>query len=215
MINIDSVGRVEGRDLQIFGSESAYEWPFVAQGIGFTIGVRSVFPAETIASGDHVSFLNAGIPAIHIFGGTHLDYHQPSDTADKLDLAGMSDVALWAEEAAMFVGSRVDPLRVNLANAQPITTSGATTEREASLGTVPDFAYDGEGIRISDVTPQGAAEEAGLQANDVLLSYNGQDIDSLQTYSNLIRGSSPDEVVSLEILRGGETILVDVTLKAR
>ncbi len=215
MINIDSVGRLEGRELQVFGTDSAYEWPFVAQGIGFTIGVRSVLPAETIAGGDHVSFLNAGIPAIHLFSGTHLDYHQPSDTADKLDLAGMSDVALWAEEAAMFVGSRVDPLRVNLANAQPITTTVGTIEREASLGTVPDFAYDGEGIRISDVTPQGAAEAAGLQADDVLLSYNGQSIDSLQIYSNLIRTSSPDEVVSLEILRGSETFVVDVTLKAR
>lgn len=215
MVNMDSVGRLEGRDLQVFGTDSAYEWPFVAQGIGFTIGVRSVFPQETIASGDHVSFLNAGIPAIHLFSGTHLDYHQPSDTADKLDLAGMSDVALWAEEAAMFLGSRVDPLRVNLANAQPITTSGATTEREASLGTVPDFAYSGQGIRISGVTPGGAAAEAGLVANDILLGYNGETIADLQSYSNFIRGSAPGDTVSLDIQRGTETFTVEVTLKAR
>ena len=88
MVNLDSVGRLDGKDLQIFGSESAYEWPFIAQGIGFTIGVQAEFLTETIASGDHVSFLNAGIPAIHLFSGMHLDFHQPSDTLDKLDLLG-------------------------------------------------------------------------------------------------------------------------------
>ncbi|MCG8416210.1 MAG: M20/M25/M40 family metallo-hydrolase, partial [Pseudomonadales bacterium] len=216
MINLDAVGRLEGKPIQVFATDSAYEWPFMAQGIGFTIGVPSEFPSETIASGDHVSFLNAGIPAIHVFSGVHLDYHQPTDTADKLDLNGMSDVALWVEEAMMFLGDRVDPLRVNLENArQPIAVSGATTEREASLGTVPDFAYGGAGIRISGVTPRGAAEEAGLVANDVLLSYNGEAIDSLQSYSNFIRGSAPGDVVTLDIQRGEETFSVQVTLKAR
>ncbi len=216
MINLDAVGRLEGRTLQVFGTESAYEWPFMAQGIGFTIGVPSAFPEETIASGDHVSFLNAGIPAIHVFSGIHLDYHSATDTADKLDLAGMSDVALWVEEATLFLGDRVDPLRVNLENAQQaIQVNTQTTEREASLGTVPDFAYSGDGIRISDVTPGGAAEQAGLQANDVLLSYDGNTIDSLQSYSNLIRGSAPGDMVTLEIQRNGQVLSVEVTLLAR
>ena len=216
MVNLDAVGRLEGKPLQVFATDSAYEWPFMAQGIGFTIGVPSEFPAETIASSDHVSFLNAGIPAIHVFSGAHLDYHQATDTADKLDFAGMSDVALWVEEAMMFLGDRVDPLRVNLENArQTIEVSGETTEREASLGTIPDFAYSGDGIRISGVTPAGAAEAAGLQANDVLLTYNGAAIDSLQTYSNLLRASAADEVVTLQIQRDEMNFEVQVTLKAR
>lgn len=216
MINLDAVGRLEGKTLEVFASDSAYEWPFMAQGIGYTIGVPSKFPAETIASGDHVSFLNAGIPAIHVFSGAHLDYHQPSDTADKLDLEGMSDVALWTEEALLFLGDRIDPLRVNLTNAQQqIQISGQTTARKASLGTVPDFAYNGEGIRIAAVAPSGAAAEAGLLANDVLLSYNGEAIDDLQAYSNLIRASAPEQLVTLDILRNGQRFSVQVTLEAR
>ena len=97
MVNLDSVGRLEGRALQIFGADSAYEWPFMAQGIGFTIGVASELARQTIASSDHVSFLNAGIPAIHVFSGTHPDYHRAGDSANKLDYDGMSDVALWVE----------------------------------------------------------------------------------------------------------------------
>ena len=172
MINLDSVGRLEGRTLQVFGTESAYEWPFMAQGIGFTIGVTSEFPAETIASSDHVSFLNAGIPAIHLFAGTHLDYHQPTDTVDKLDAAGMSEISLWLEEAVVYLGDRTDPLRVNLEGTEQVEVARQQGERSASLGTVPDFAYSGEGVRISGVTPDSAAEEVGLQAGDILLNYN-------------------------------------------
>ena len=215
MINVDAVGRLEDKALQVFGTDSAYEWPFMAQGIGFTIGVQSEFPAETIASGDHVSFLNAGVPAIHLFSGTHLDFHQVTDTADKLDAQGMSDVALWLEEAVVYLGDRTDPLRVNLENAPQIEVRRQAGERSASLGTVPDFAYSGQGVRISGVTPESAAAEAGLEAGDILLTYDGEDIEDMQSYSNFLRQSSPGDMVEISVNRQGQEVLVEATLKAR
>jgi len=214
-VNLDSVGRLEGRPIQVFGGDSAYEWPFMAQGIGFTIGVDSTMAEAVIASSDHVSFLNNGIPAIHLFAGTHPDFHRPTDTADKLDYAGMSDIALWVEEAMVFLGDREAPLRVTLAGAPVTVNEGQVTAREASLGTVPDFAYGGEGVRISGVTPGGAAEAAGLVDGDVLLRFDGADIADLQTYSNLIRASEPGQEVQLRIRRGGQELSVPVTLQAR
>lgn len=213
MLNLDAVGRLNGRPLQLFGAESAYEWPFMAQGIGFTIGVASQLSSATIASSDHVSFLNAGIPALHLFGGTHTDYHRTSDTPDKLDGPGMSAVALWLEEAITYLADNEAPLRATV-NGVPVTTS-ALGEREASLGTVPDFAYEGEGVRISDVVPGSAAAEAGLQGGDVLLGFNRQPLTDLQTYSRLLRQSEPGDAVVLEVLRAGARISVDATLKAR
>lgn len=215
MINLDAVGRLEGRTLQVFATDSAYEWPFMAQGIGFTIGVESTFPAETIASSDHVSFLNAGIPAIHLFSGTHIDYHRTSDTADKLDVEGMSDIALWVEEAVVYLADNTGGLRVNLEGAEVVVPRRQTGEREASLGTVPDFAFTGEGVRLSGVTPNSAAAESGLQAGDILRSYNGELLSDLQTYSNLLRTSAPGDLVLLEIIRGGQAITVETVLKAR
>lgn len=217
MINLDSVGRLEGRKLQVFATDSAYEWPFMAQGIGFTIGVESEFPAQTIASSDHVSFLEAGIPAIHLFSGVHNDYHRESDSADKLDLSGMSDIALWLEEATVYMADRTDPLRVNLSNApiQTNTSPAAGSQRQVSVGTVPDFTYQGPGIRISGVTPSGAAEAAGLQEGDVLLRFNDQEITDLQQYSNLIRQSAVGDVITLEVERAGSLYSATLTLQAR
>lgn len=215
MLNLDAVGRLNGRQLQVFGSESAYEWPFMAQGIGFTIGLRSQMATANIASSDHTSFLNAGIPAIHLFAGTHNDYHRASDTPEKLDVDGMSDIALWLEEAIVYLADNTSPLRVNLANAAISMPAVVQGQREASLGTVPDFAYQGSGVRISDVVPGSAAAEAGLQPGDILLSYNAQPLADLQTYSNLLRASSPGERISLEVLRQSTRMIVEAILQAR
>jgi len=215
MINLDTVGRLEGRTLQIFSTESAYEWPFMAQGIGFTIGVNSTFPADTIASSDHVNFLNAGIPAIHLFAGLHSDYHQTSDTIEKLDAVGMSDISLWLEEATVYLADLADPLRVNLGGEYIAVSNVAAGERAASLGTVPDFAFSGEGIRITGVSPEGAGKKAGLIAGDILLTYNGEPMGDLQNYSNLLRASAPGDSIQIEVLRGEEIISVDAILQAR
>jgi aminopeptidase N len=215
MINLDSVGRLGDNTLQVFGTDSAYEWPFMAQGIGFTIGVDSTFPSQTIASSDHVSFLNAGIPALHLFSGAHVDYHRASDTADKLDAAGMSDIALWVEEAMVYLGDLDNPLRVTLQGVDAVARSGTSTAREASLGTVPDFAFTGAGVGISAVTPNSAAAAAGLRAGDVLLTYDGAVISDLQAYSDLLRQSAPGDIVQLQIQREAEVLTLKATLKSR
>jgi len=162
-----------------------------------------------------VSFLNEGIPAIHVFSGTHNDYHRTSDSDEKLDLEGMSDVALWVEEAMFYLADNIDPLRVTLAGAEVVVQSAARGEREASLGTVPDFAYAGDGIRISGVTPGSAAEEAGLQDGDILLSFNGQQISDLQSYSNFLRESQPGDAVPVEVRRNQQTFTIEAVLKSR
>ena len=127
----------------------------------------------------------------------------------------MSDISLWLEEAVAYLGDRTDPLRVNLENAAKIEVQRQPGERSASLGTVPDFAYSGEGVRISGVTPGGAAEEAGLKAQDVLLNYDGEAIEDMQSYSNLLRQSGPGDTITIDVLREGQMISIEATLKAR
>jgi S1-C subfamily serine protease len=127
----------------------------------------------------------------------------------------MSDIALWLEEAVVYLGDRTDPLRVNLENAPQIEVRRQAGERSASLGTVPDFAYSGQGVRISGVTPESAASEAGLEAGDILLTYDGEDIEDMQSYSNFLRQSSPGDMVEISVNRQGQEVLVEATLKAR
>ena len=41
-------------------------------------------PQQHFYRSDQVSFVNAGVPALFFTSGQHPDYHQPSDTADKI-----------------------------------------------------------------------------------------------------------------------------------
>ncbi|PCH61967.1 MAG: peptidase M28 [SAR86 cluster bacterium] len=232
MINLDSVGRLEGKPLQIFGSDSAYEWPFMAQGITYTTGLASSLPAMKLASSDHSSFEQKGIPAIHLFSGAHTDYHRPSDTVDKIDARGMSDIALWLDEAVVYLAQRIEPLTPTSSTAAALTASSTTssitlssaaatseagpiTAREASLGTIPDFSYTGDGIKISGTVAGSAAQQAGLLAGDILLKYKQLTLRDLQHYSDLLRNSSPGDVLEIEILRANSPMTVEVTLKSR
>ena len=118
----------------------------------------------------------------------------------------------------LYLADRTEPLTVTLAgfeNADAGVQRGSAGPREASLGTVPDFGYVGEGVRISGVTPNSAAADAGLIAGDVLLSYNNQPLPDLQSYSNLLRQSAPGDSVQIEVQRGRQTFTVEVVLKAR
>ncbi len=49
---------------------------------------------------DHYNFVKNGIPAIFYFSGVHEDYHQPTDTADKIQYGKMTSVVQLIFETA-------------------------------------------------------------------------------------------------------------------
>lgn len=59
--------------------------------------------------------------------------------------------------------------------------------------------------QIGTITPESPAEVAGLQANDIILSINGQETMEWEDISELIRNSG-GEPVSITVLRGEEVL---------
>jgi Zn-dependent M28 family amino/carboxypeptidase len=54
---------------------------------------------------DHFNFVKKGIPALFFFAGMHEDYHQPTDTADKIDFAKMAKIVKVTRELALNVAN--------------------------------------------------------------------------------------------------------------
>jgi putative serine protease PepD len=83
-------------------------------------------------------------------------------------------------------------------------------------GTSFDTAVDGAqipvGVEISDVDPAGAAMTAGLQAADVITSFEGQDVQTIQDLIVLLRRSHVGDKVQLMIERSGSVQSIDVVL---
>ncbi len=58
---------------------------------------------------DHYTFAKRGIPSIFFFGGMHADYHQPSDTPDKINFEKLARVVSLARELVLNVANAEEP----------------------------------------------------------------------------------------------------------
>jgi len=90
------------------------------------------------------------------------------------------------------------------------------TEIEASAQTItPNLAAglglaQNWGVVISDVTPDGPADSAGLRVRDIVLAVDGRPILGLPGLTAALYLHPPDEVVTLEVLRGSDRLLLHV-----
>jgi aminopeptidase N len=214
MINLDTVGRLGKRKLLVLGAGSAREWVHIFRGAGFVTGVEVETVSEELDSSDQKSFQEAGVPAVQLFSGPHLDYHRSTDTADKIDADGLVKVASVAKEAVEYLAERKEPL--TSATQRPKDAgSGPKGERKVSLGTIPDFAYNDKGFRLSGVVPGSPAEEAGLKEGDVIVQLNNSVVGSLKDFSNVLKTLKPGDKASVTYLRDGREMKAEVVVRER
>ncbi|MBI5916257.1 MAG: M28 family peptidase [Bacteroidetes bacterium] len=63
---------------------------------------------------DHYNFAKNGIPSIFYFSGVHKDYHQPSDTVDKIMFGKMEKIGRLIFYTAWELANREERIRVNV-----------------------------------------------------------------------------------------------------
>ena len=133
-------------------------------------------------------------------------------------------VATFVREGVTYLAERAEPLTNppspgagqagGPATARPASPAAAGSRR-VSFGTVPDFAFEGPGVRVTSVVPGSPAEKAGVQAGDVLVSVDGKAIANLQGYSDVLRTLSPGQTVRAIVQRAGKELNLSVTLAER
>ncbi|OWY21365.1 PDZ domain-containing protein [Sphingobacteriales bacterium UPWRP_1] len=100
--------------------------------------------------------------------------------------------------------------------------AGEKTAKKAFLGVVGETVTaelakekgikNMEGVYISEVVKGSAAEEAGLQAGDVLTYINKEDIETMEELSKVVGSYIPGDKVKLKYLRNGKTKKAEATL---
>src|SRR5690606_10268974 len=123
---------------------------------------------------DHTSFYLADIPVLHFFTGAHEDYHKPSDDAHLINKDGMGMIADMVTRIIRQVGDDGQSKMVFTKTKDPDPSS--TPRMEVTLGVLPDYLYDGEGMRIDGVREGKPAEAAGMQKGDVIVSLGGKPV---------------------------------------
>lgn len=66
------------------------------------------------------------------------------------------------------------------------------------------------GIQITSVDPLGPAWDAGLKANDVLLSVNGKQLVSLEELLSFVENVEPGSILQFKLFRNGNLLTKDV-----
>jgi aminopeptidase N len=202
-LNLDTVGRLADGKVAIFGAASARELPFIFMGAGAVTGVPVQTVTQEINTSDHAAFVEAGVPAVHLFASVANDYHRPSDTADKIDYAGMTKVAAVLKEAAHYLATRPEPLHFSgrAPVARPRSPAATTAARRVATGIVPDMTHQGEGVRVGSVQQGSGAEKAGLKSGDLLLALGGVKTSNLKALAEALRGLRPGQTVEIEFAR--------------
>lgn len=215
MLNLDTVGRLGNNPVTVFGTGTASELVHVFRGAGFVTGIPVNTVANDFGSGDQTAFIKAGIPAVQFFGSAHEDYHAPGDTADKIDAAGLIKVAAILKEGAEYLANRLEPLTVTLdagnrSSDMPQATAQTRDKRKIIIGTVPDFSWQGEGVRVDDILPNSPAQQAQLQQGDILIRLAGQSITDLKSYADILRVLKAGEKIELQFRRGKDIKSIEI-----
>ena len=84
---------------------------------------------------------------------------------------------------------------------------------EITAKEVSKFQLPGEyGAWVVQVGNKGPADNAGIQMNDVIISYNGQRVESARTLSRLVQETPANRAVEIKLIRNGTGVLVQPVL---
>jgi Zn-dependent M28 family amino/carboxypeptidase len=216
MVNLDMVGRLrpdkeKKKDkLIVYGTKTSPGFDQLIE----TLNAPFDFYLKKIPSGngpsDQMSFYAKGVPVFFFFTDDHPDYHRPTDTADKINLAGMERVAELVEGVIEHL--RTVPERPRFTKVADSTT-GDRRMQGPRLGIRPMYGDDKEGVLLNGVTEGGAAEKAGLKEGDRIMEIDGKAVKNLENYMVLMGGHKKGETLELGITRDGKTMTVKVKLE--
>jgi len=96
--------------------------------------------------------------------------------------------------------------------ADEIITTGSS--KTPVIGVQLDMSFEGPGGKVVEVTEGGAAEQAGMRVDDVILQVNGQRIADPTTLIVTIRSFAPGDTLTLTVDRDGQTLQLPITLTA-
>ena len=193
MINMDMVGRLkQDSTLAVYGTGTS---PLFKQVLKTHNSKFKLIENESgVGPSDHTSFYLTDIPVLHFFTGQHEDYHKPSDDAEKLNYKGMESISSY-----IFVMITDLNDHGKLVFSKTKNESDNTPRFRVGLGVIPDYLFDGKGMRIDGISEGKPAQRAGLQKGDIVVQLGDSLVTDMMSYMRALslfdRGDSTEVVV--------------------
>lgn len=212
MINMDMIGRLQDSSLIVQGIGTSPIWKPLVTGKPEAKPLHLKLNQTGRGPSDHSKFNSKNIPVLFFFTGFHSDYHRYTDTKEKINTIGEANIIKLVRSIVVDLANRRDrPVYSKVAE----DTSEKQTSFRVYVGGVPDYGYDGEGLRISEVTDPSPALAAGLQKGDVIVEFGGQAIHNIYDYTDALSKHKPGEQVVAIVLRKEVRMPFTITLGTR
>lgn len=206
MLNLDMVGRLkEEKVLAVGGAGTSPAWKPILENIQLH-GIKAKTSDSGIGPSDHTSFYLKDIPVLFFFTGQHGDYHKPGDDAHLINFKGIVEVT-------NYVMAVINELDASEKLEFTKTKEEATESRRSykvTLGVMPDYVYDGTGLRIDGVMEGRTAANAGLLAKDVVIKIGDIEIRDIYGYMDALGKFNTGDKTTVVFLRDGKEMKAEV-----
>jgi hypothetical protein len=213
MYNLDMVGRLRndtdtglGKVLTE-GSGTAKAFPPLLERLANDHKFKLTNKASGFGPSDHDSFCRKKVPVLFVWTGYHDDYHRPSDTADKIDIAGMRRIVDFSEEAVTALATMARPEYVEVKSPTRPTTMGPR------MGIRPDYSDEGEGVLLGGVAEGQPAAKAGMKEGDRIVEIGGKPVKGLESYMEIMATQQKGATIEVTVVRGKQRTKLQVKLE--
>lgn len=212
-VNFDMVGRLRDDKLTLQGVGSSSVWRKLVEKRNVAAGFSLTLQDDPYVPTDVTAIYPKGIPVLHCFTGSHEDYHRPTDTAEKINYEGLERIATFTRGVILDLsnGDRPDYLKVSKTE----TGGGGRETLRAYLGTIPDYAQEVQGVKLSGVRGGAPAEKAGLKGGDIIVEFGGQKISNIYEYTYAMDAVKIGKPVQVVVQRDAQRLTFTVTPEAR
>ncbi len=205
MINMDMVGRLnEEKVLAINGVGTSPTWQQILPTIQVA-GIKIKTTESGIGPSDHTSFYLKNIPALHFFTGQHHDYHKPSDDSELVNYQGIKEIG----DFILAIIERLDG-QGKLTFTKTKDEQQQAASFKVTLGVMPDYVFDGQGMRIDAVLEGKPAEKAGLQAGDVIIQLGDKEVKNIYDYMEGLSKYSKGDKAKVKVKRKDKELEFEV-----
>lgn len=206
MINLDMIGRLNDttKKLMINGVGTAKEWVPLLNELPGNFRIKK--DSSGIGPSDQTSFYLKNIPVLHFFTGQHTDYHKPSDDVEKINFEGEREIVQYIVRLIEKTEA-LPKLKFQLTK----NTSPEIRNFKVTMGVMPDYSFEGTGMRIDGVTSNRPAEKAGIKAGDIVIKMEDRIINNLNDYMKALYVFEKGQTIHVTILREKKELKLNVT----
>lgn len=206
MLNMDMIGRLNDstRKVVVYGVGTAPVFVPLIDSLKTDLSIKK--DSAGVGPSDQTSFYLKDIPVLHFFTGQHSDYHKPSDDVEKINLKGEVEVLTYIAE---LVDHTLKYPKLTFQKTR--TPDNGKVSFKVTLGVMPDYTYEGVGMRIDGVTDGKPAAKAGIQKGDVVIKLDGVEVKDVMSYMKVLANYKKGDKANVTVKRGEEEITKEVT----